>query len=105
MPETPRETAETVVARLMDELDATAVELPDGSTLRMPLRSWGIASYPLDGKTAKALVANADPRPSARNRAANPEPPVQRAAHGPRRVPAASPAAATMARRQPACGS
>jgi diguanylate cyclase (GGDEF)-like protein len=69
MPETPRETAELVVGRLMDELDATAVELPDGSTLRMPARSWGIASYPLDGRTAKALVENADTRAYARKRA------------------------------------
>jgi len=69
MPETPRETAEAVVARLMDELDATAVELPDGRALRMPPRSWGIASYPLDGKTAKALVENADTRAYARKRA------------------------------------
>jgi len=69
MPETTRETAEVVVARLMDELDQTPVELPDGSILRMPPRSWGIASYPLDGKTAKALVENADTRAYARKRA------------------------------------
>lgn len=69
MPETPREIAETVVARLMEELDQAAVELPDGSFLRMPPRSWGIASYPLDGRTAKALVENADTRAYARKRA------------------------------------
>lgn len=69
MPATPRETAEAVVARLMEELDATQVELPDGRTLRMPPRSWGIASYPLDGRTAKALVENADTRAYARKRA------------------------------------
>ncbi|GAC1488261.1 MAG: hypothetical protein NVS1B1_04660 [Candidatus Limnocylindrales bacterium] len=69
MPETPRETAELVVGRLMEELDATPVELPDGSMLQMPARSWGIASYPLDGKTAKALVENADTRAYALKRA------------------------------------
>ena len=69
MPETPRETAEMVVGRLMEELDGTSVELQDGSMLRMPPRSWGIASYPLDGKTAKALVENADTRAYARKRA------------------------------------
>jgi len=69
MPETPRETAEAVVGRLMVALDKTGVELPDGRTLRMPPRSWGIASYPLDGRTAKALVENADTRAYARKRA------------------------------------
>ena len=69
MPETSREIAETVVGRLMEELDETSVELSDGSILRMPPRSWGIASYPLDGKTAKALVENADTRAYARKRA------------------------------------
>ena len=34
----------------------------------MPARSWGIASYPLDGKSAKALVENADTRAYARKR-------------------------------------
>lgn len=62
MPETPRDEAEKVVQRLMEELDGSDVELQDGSTIRMPARSWGIASYPLDGKTAKALVENADTR-------------------------------------------
>ncbi|HUQ16466.1 MAG TPA: HD domain-containing phosphohydrolase, partial [Candidatus Saccharimonadales bacterium] len=71
MPETSRETAEAVVGRLMEELDATPVELPDGSMLRMPARSWGIASYPLDGRTAKALVENADTRAYARKRASS----------------------------------
>jgi len=62
MPETPRDEAEKVVGRLMDELDRCEVELQDGAKIKMPGRSWGIASYPLDGKTAKALVENADTR-------------------------------------------
>ena len=69
MPETPRDEAEKVVERLMAELDASDVELTDGGTIRMPARSWGIATYPLDGKTAKTLVENADTRAYARKRA------------------------------------
>ena len=68
MPETPRDEAEKVVQRLMDELDRCDVELGDAMKIRMPARSWGIASYPLDGKTAKALVENADTRAYARKR-------------------------------------
>ena len=68
MPETPRDEAEKVVQRLMDELDGCTVELSDGMSIPMPARSWGIASYPLDGKTAKALVENADTRAYARKR-------------------------------------
>ena len=64
-----RDEAEKVVQRLMEELDACDVELPDATTIKMPARSWGIASYPLDGKTAKALVENADTRAYARKRA------------------------------------
>ena len=69
MPETPRDEAEKVVQRLMDELDRCDVELGGGQTIRMPARSWGISTYPLDGKTAKALVENADTRAYARKRA------------------------------------
>ena len=69
MPDTPREEAERVVQRLMDELDRSQVELPDGGTIRMPARSWGISTYPLDGNTAKTLVDNADTRAYARKRA------------------------------------
>ena len=69
MPETQREEAEKVVQRLMDELDRCDVELSGGGKIRMPARSWGIAAYPLDGKTAKALVENADTRAYARKRA------------------------------------
>lgn len=62
MPETPRDEAEKVVGRLMDELDRCEVEMQDGTKIKMPARSWGISSYPRDGKTAKALVENADTR-------------------------------------------
>jgi len=34
----------------------------DGTKIKMPARSWGISSYPCDGKTAKALVEYADTR-------------------------------------------
>ncbi len=68
MPETPREEAEKVVERLMDILDHTDVPLPDGRVIKMPELSWGIASYPLDGRTARALVENADTRAYARKR-------------------------------------
>jgi diguanylate cyclase (GGDEF)-like protein len=68
MPETPRDEAEKVVQRLMDELDHCEVQLQDATKIPMPARSWGIASYPLDGKTAKALVENADTRAYARKR-------------------------------------
>ena len=43
--------------------------LTSGAGIRMPARSWGIAIYPLDGKSAKALVENADTRAYARKRA------------------------------------
>ena len=69
MPDTPRDEAEKVVGRLMEALDRCDVELTDGATIRMPARSWGIACYPLDGGTAKALVENADTRTYARKRA------------------------------------
>jgi diguanylate cyclase (GGDEF)-like protein len=69
MPDTPREEAERVVQRLMDELDRSVVELPDGGTIRMPARSWGISTFPLDGNSAKTLVDNADTRAYARKRA------------------------------------
>ncbi len=68
MPETPRDEAEKVVQRLMEQLDRSEVELTDGGKIRMPARSWGIATYPLDGKTAKALVENADTRAYAHKR-------------------------------------
>jgi diguanylate cyclase (GGDEF)-like protein len=68
MPDTPREEAEKVVIRLMEILDRAEVKLPGGGAVRMPARSWGISSYPLDGRTAEALVENADTRAYARKR-------------------------------------
>ncbi len=68
MPDTPREEAEKVVVRLMEILDATEVKLPGGGSIKMPARSWGISSYPMDGRTAEALVENADTRAYARKR-------------------------------------
>jgi diguanylate cyclase (GGDEF)-like protein len=68
MPDTPREEAEKVVTRLMEILDDTDVKLPGGGTIKMPARSWGVSSYPMDGRTAEALVENADTRAYARKR-------------------------------------
>jgi diguanylate cyclase (GGDEF)-like protein len=68
MPDTPREEAEKVVVRLMEILDDTSVTLPGGGSIKMPARSWGVSSYPLDGRTAEALVENADTRAYARKR-------------------------------------
>lgn len=68
MPDTPRDEAEKVVIRLMEILDRTEVELPDGRRIQMPELSWGVASYPLDGHTARELVENADTRAYARKR-------------------------------------
>src|SRR5688572_21182686 len=68
MPDTPRDEAEKVVARLMETLENADVELQDGRRIRMPELSWGIASYPLDGRSAQELVDNADTRAYARKR-------------------------------------
>jgi len=68
MPDTAREEAEKVVIRLMEILDATDVKLPGGGAIKMPARSWGVSSYPMDGRTAEALVENADTRAYARKR-------------------------------------
>jgi diguanylate cyclase (GGDEF)-like protein len=62
MPETPHDEAEKAVARLMDLIDRSRVELDDGTTIAMPSRSWGVATYPSDGRTAKDLVESADTR-------------------------------------------
>ncbi|MEK7861702.1 MAG: diguanylate cyclase, partial [Chloroflexota bacterium] len=62
MPETPRDEAEKVVTRLIQILEKTQVSLPNGRSFQMPELSWGIASYPLDGRTARELVENADTR-------------------------------------------
>jgi diguanylate cyclase (GGDEF)-like protein len=68
MPDTPREESEKVVVRLMEILDQTEVKLPGGGSIKMPARSWGVSSYPMDGRTAEALVENADTRAYARKR-------------------------------------
>ena len=68
MPDTPRDEAEKVVTRLMEILDEKTVELPNARSIRMPDLSWGVASYPLDGRTARELVENADTRAYARKR-------------------------------------
>lgn len=67
MPDTPRDEAEKVVLRLMEILEHTTVALPSRS-IQMPELSWGVASYPLDGRTARELVDNADTRAYARKR-------------------------------------
>ncbi|HET8569927.1 MAG TPA: GAF domain-containing protein [Candidatus Limnocylindria bacterium] len=68
MPETDREAAEKAVQRLMERLDSTTIEIADGRTIPMPRRSWGVASYPADGASAKELVEAADARAYARKR-------------------------------------
>src|SRR2546427_2604581 len=68
MPDTPRDEAEKVVVRLMQILDGAPVNLAGGGTIPMPARSWGVSSYPTDGRTAAALVENADSRAYARKR-------------------------------------
>ncbi len=59
MPETPRDEAEKAMGRLMELIDRAQVELKEGDTIPMPTRSWGVATYPIDGRTAKAVVARA----------------------------------------------
>ena len=68
MPDTPRDEAEKVVERLMVILDRTEVDIANGRSIPMPELSWGIATYPLDGHTARELVENADTRAYARKR-------------------------------------
>lgn len=69
MPDTGRDEAERVVHRLMEVLDASPIQLDEDRSIPMPARSWGVASYPIDGVTAKELVENADTRAYARKRA------------------------------------
>jgi diguanylate cyclase (GGDEF)-like protein len=59
MPETARDEA---------GLSGKMVDLPNGRRIPMPDLSWGVASYPLDGRTARELVENADTRAYARKR-------------------------------------
>ena len=69
MPDTPRDEAEKVVERLLEMLETKLVDLPSGGRkIPMPDLSWGVASYPLDGRTARDLVDNADTRAYARKR-------------------------------------
>jgi len=69
LPDTARDEAEKVVARLMELLDSSRIDLGDERSIPMPARSWGVSSYPTDGTTAKELVENADARAYARKRA------------------------------------
>ncbi len=59
MPETGSEAAGKVMSRLMLFLDASRVKL-DGDTFAMPPRSYGLATFPSDGKTPTELFAVAD---------------------------------------------
>jgi diguanylate cyclase (GGDEF)-like protein len=68
MPDTPRDEAEKVVERLLEILKRTQVDVQGGRRIAMPQLSWGVASYPLDGRTARDLVENADTRAYARKR-------------------------------------
>ena len=68
MPDTPRDEAEKVVSRLLESLAHLEVPLPSGRSIMMPPLSWGVASYPLDGRSARELVENADTRAYARKR-------------------------------------
>jgi len=68
MPDTPRDEAEKVVERLMEILERTEVDIANGRRIPMPELSWGVAFYPLDGRTARELVENADTRAYARKR-------------------------------------
>jgi diguanylate cyclase (GGDEF)-like protein len=68
MPETPREEAERAVQRLMELVDRMQVEVGPGATIAMPSRSWGVATYPTDARTAKELVESADTRAYAHKR-------------------------------------
>jgi diguanylate cyclase (GGDEF)-like protein len=68
MPETPRDEAERAVVRLMELIDRAKVSLDSGETIPMPPRSWGVATFPTDGRTAKELVDRADSRAYAHKR-------------------------------------
>jgi diguanylate cyclase (GGDEF)-like protein len=68
MPDTPKDEAERAVQRLMELIDRTQVDLGTGVSIPMPSRSWGVATYPTDARTAKDLVAQADTRAYAAKR-------------------------------------
>src|SRR5207237_959208 len=56
MPDTPREEAEEVVIRLMESLDGTDGKLPGGGAIKLPARSWGVASDPIVVLTALGML-------------------------------------------------
>ena len=68
MPDTPHDEAEKAVGRLMALIDRAHVPIGDGERIPMPARSWGVATYPTDGRTAKELVESADTRAYAHKR-------------------------------------
>lgn len=68
MPDTPRDEAEKAVGRLMELIDRAKIPLDGGETIPMPPRSWGVATFPTDGQTAKELVDKADSRAYAHKR-------------------------------------
>ena len=61
MPQTGKEDAEKVMTRLMRLLDTSTVQHEDLS-FPVPSRSWGVAAFPDDGKSATELFAVADVR-------------------------------------------
>lgn len=69
MPETPHDEAVAAIGRLMEIIDRTTVDLGAGATIPMPKRSWGVATYPTDARTAKGLVGHADRRSYTHKRA------------------------------------
>lgn len=68
MPDTPHDEAANAVGRLMALIDRATVQLDGGDAIAMPPRSWGVATYPADGRTAKELVDKADSRAYAHKR-------------------------------------
>jgi len=59
MPETEKDVAERVLHRLMLLLDATVIEC-DATSVLMPARSYGLATFPGDGNNPTELFASAD---------------------------------------------
>jgi GGDEF domain-containing protein len=61
MPQTGKEDAEKVMTRLMRLLDTSTVQ-HEYLSFPVPSRSWGVAAFPDDGKSATELFAVADVR-------------------------------------------
>jgi len=61
MPETKKEEAESILARLMLLLNTSTVE-HEGLSFPMPSRSYGVATFPQDGNSSTELFAFADAR-------------------------------------------